>query len=445
MVGSFLGGMRDILDIAIESRSAAKATFYNKTQMPTTQYNNRKNHLQNSAMWHLYPGDCGSTVYMTYRLTEKIAKHFLGKFFVGGNGELIELTKKQYPLVLDKDIKFRSVITCRYLDGYCETCGGTITRSFSKFGNVGFVSNVNTGAPVAQQVLSTKHLISTDALEYEVPSELSNVLMSTSNTILLKRSVHRHIDKLAFGFSPNDVAKINDLQYHLPENDLRASYFSDIKKLSIGVMQPDGRIKRDVPSSNMGGDTKSYPHLSPEILAVIQKHPEDWIIQDQIAWFLLRNINPIEPVMQCTVVNNSIRKYVDDFSNLVTKHAERYTSAEVFMRDLMHLIWQRVDPHVTHIECLARCCMVTSKKDFHVPVVDDVNNVMFGNLMRNIPGRSIGAQFAFERYSQITNKPITYITGKRHGILDEYMGYTDIIQRDMHWPAGSDRLTLEGV
>lgn len=429
-----MSGMRDIHDLAIESRSASKATHYNKTQMPNTQYQNRKIHIQNSVIWHLYPGDCGSTVYLTYEPNKKTVKYFIGKYFLTENGTLTELTEDKFDMVVGRSVSFRDVPGCRYVDGYCETCGGTITRSFSKTGNVGFLSNVNTGAPVAQQVLSTKHLISTDAAEYEVPHDLIDILMSSTNDIFIRPSMRSKINIMAFGFQPRDISKINDLKYYVSKNDLHAAYFSDIKYMHLGILKEDGRVEKKSTRTPMGGDTKTYPHLSPEALDVIRNNPDDITVQNGIAWFLLRNIDPEAPIMQCTVVNNSVKRFVKQFSDLVTRDVERYRSINDFMRDLTRLVWPRVGTHITHMSTLARACLITSRKDFHVPQITNPDDVMFGTLGRIIPMRSPGGLFAFERFNLASNKPVLYITPKRHGINDEYMGYQDLVERDMAWP-----------
>ena len=55
--------------------------------------------------------------------------------------------------------------------------------------------------------------------------------------------------------------------------------------------------------------------------------------------------------------------------------------------------------------------------------------------------RSVGGIFAFERFRGATMKPGTYIVGKPHGEYDEFMGFTDMIERDANWPPNADRLT----
>mgnify|MGYP003385366635 CR=1 FL=1 len=439
--GSFLSGMKNVAELAMESRSASKSTHYNSTQMQQTQYMNRMIHTQNSVIRHLYPGDCGSTAYLTFHISRRTAKFFIGIFYLTEGGIWTEITEDKFDDIIDKTIQMRTVLGCRYTDGYCQTCGGTITKSFSPSGNVGFLANVNVGAPVAQQVLSAKHLTSTDAAEYEIPDVLSDTLFSDANNIYLQRRRHKRINVLAFGFQHSDISKINDLKYYVSENELHAAYFTDIKYLHIGLLKEDGSVERHLARTPMGGSTKTYPHLSPEILAVIRENPEDIIIQDGISWFLLRNIDPDKPIMQCTVVNNSIKRFVQRFRDMVTSDVERYTSMNDFMRDLTRLIWPRVNSHITHVACLARACMVTNKRDFSIPIVEDPDKVTFGSLSKIIPMRSVGGLLAFERYNIATNKPSTYITPKRHGIFDEFMGYQDIIERDQNWPEGTGENT----
>ena len=442
--GGFLSGMYDIVDLAIESRSASKSTNYSKQQMRITQYMNRQIHLQTSVIRHLYQVDCGSTTYLDYIITEHTAVHYLGKFYLNPKGKLVEITRDNLKDVIDRPIKVRSIPGCRHTDGFCVVCGGTITKSFSKDGDVGFLANVNTGALVAQQVLSAKHLTSTDAVEYEVPSELSDILMAITNDIFVKPSIK--MEKVALGFLPKEIAKINDLKHRMTENEYSSAYFSDmtITHLDVGTVQPDGSVKRWFSRTPMGGMSKTYPHLSAELLAMLRSNPDELIQQNNIAWIKLGKLPKELPVMQCTVVNNSIKDFVDQFRSFITKDVAKYTSVNDFIHVLSKFLWNRVSPHITHIECLARACMITDRANYIIPEITDPNNVMFGTLGKNITMRSVGSLFAFEGYNAITDKnTVTYLTAKPTDIMDEYMGYTDICDRDQYWPEFSDRLQEE--
>lgn len=434
VVGSFLSGMHDILDLAIESRSAAKANHYNNTQMDKAQYTNRKIHLQNSILRYLYLGDCGSQVYMTYEPVDATVRLYHGKYFLTPGGELVELTTSRYKEVIGKSVQFRDPITCRYTDGYCETCGGTITKTFPRNGNVGFLANVNAGAPATQQVLSTKHHVNTDAEEYRVPEPLKPLLHSLGNNIFIRPSLQVRAKTMALGFKPNNIAQLNDLQYYIPTTGGNAAYFTELTYLSVGEIQEDGQVRQEISRTAMAGEGKAYPYLSPEVLTVIRQHPEDIVIQGNIAWLLLRNVDLSKPIMQCTVVNKSIKRFVDEFGALVTRGIEKYTSANDFMRVFTKLLWDKVPTHITHVAVMARAAMLTSRKDFRIPMVTNPDNVMFGTLGKIIPMRSPGALFAFQGIHIAFNRPITFIAPKDHGVFDEFMGSADLIERDIEWP-----------
>jgi hypothetical protein len=432
--GSFLSGLVDIKDWAIESRSAAKAKHYNKSQMQDAQYFNRRVHLQNSTIWHLYPGDCGTTMTMTYVPTAKTVACYRGKYFVR-DGALVELTDDLFDTVIDQEVQFRDVMGCLHTDGYCEACGGTITQSFSPFGNIGFLANVNTGAPIAQMVLSTKHLLSTSTAVYSIPMELSNYFRAEDNNIYMRPVMERKKEMYAIGFVPKDIAKVRGIQHSTIQQAPNASHFSRISYISLGIVQEDGTIKKIAARQQMvESGSKSYPHLSPEILSLIKKHPGDIINQDNWDWLVLKNVPDNTPLMQCVVVNDSILNFVHQFKKLILSDAVRHTSMNTFMEELTGLIWQRVPTHLTHISCLARSCMITDKRDFHIPVMTNPDNVMFGTLSRNIMMRSIGGLMAFEGINIAFNRPITYITPKQHSIFDEFMSYSDLVERDRQYP-----------
>ena len=437
VVGSFLSGMFDATDLLLESRSAMKSNHYNKTQMPRTSYNIRKIAIQSSVIANIYLGDCGSDVFVTMVPTEATVALYNGCFYKGASGALVELTKERYVDVIEREVEFRNPATCRYTDGYCQVCGGTLTKSFDGMGNIGFLSNVNTGAPVSQQVLSAKHLATTDASEYVIHEELDEVFMSFLNKIYLRPVFANRSKRLAIGFRREDIARLNDLRHHPDKGRVSAKRFSNITYLSMGEVGDDGYVRKIGSRVSMGGSSKIYPHLSWKMLQVIQDHPEDIVEQDKLSWLLLRNIDPEDEIFEVSVVNKSIKQYVEDFSSLVVKEVESFRSVNVFMGVISDMIWSRkVMTHITHISCLVKACLITSKKDFHVPVVTNPDDVMFGTLHRNIAMRSIGGLMAFERYSQVTNKPATYVSPKHHGVFDAFMGYSDDIERMMHHPFG---------
>ena len=285
--------------------------------------------------------------------------------------------------------------------------------------------------------MSTKHLILTDSAKYEIPEALAAYLIAVNNEIFLKPSIKGALDRLAIGFEAKDISKTNDLMYVEDDGELTAAYYSDIKYLRLGKIKEDGTIVQYGPRVLMGNKQKKYPHLSHEILSLLRSGTEELSVHDRIHWLKLDKVDATRPIMNATVVNQSIKAFVADFSNLMMKKIERYTSANDAMRDITRMAWERVDPHTVHLSVMVKSCLITSKKDYHIPVVSDPDHVQFATLGRIIPMRSIGAMFAFERMNLAANKLITYITPKQTGPYDKFMGFEHDIERDMHWPPGT--------
>ena len=433
--GCFLGGLTGIMDAAIESRSAAKSKHYNKKEMPNAQYAARRNHIQNSVIRWIYDGSCGSNVYITSTPHLKTIQFYLGRFFLSNEGDLLELTPERYDMVLDRPTKFRDPITCRHTDGYCETCGGTLTRAFSKSGVVGFVSNTNVGAPLTQQVLGTKHLLLTNSSVYEIPESLRHLLRAVDNDIFFSVDSWKIIPTMALGFQKADVAKVDDLSFYKDDDIINASDFSGIKNLFLGTYNPDGTITPwNDSKTNMVDQYKSIPHLSPEALTHIHKNRKEIIHQDGIEWMLLRNFDYKKPIMSCIVLNKSVKLTVDQFKVMIGTGVARYTSANDFFTELSQLVWSRVDGHSIHISVMIKACLITSRSNYAIPIVEDPDDVMFGTQGRIITMRSIGALFAFEKFSKASISPVTYMTPKLQQYFDEFLGYEDIIKRDEYWP-----------
>jgi hypothetical protein len=439
--GAFLTGMKDIIDFALESRAAAKAKYYSYQFMPQAAYTSRKNHIQTSVFRYLYRGDCGSKVFLEYHPTKETFDYHLGRFYKTDDGGLREITTDNKHEVLNKDILLRDPHGCRYVDGVCEVCMGTISKHFPTDGNIGFIANSKTTSPMAQAVLSAKHLAMPIVMLYSIPPKLVDIFYSNKNNDIYFHDRIKSVAKnRAIGFDVKDVKKIDDLQ-HTTSDDLKSSYYSKIMRLTYAEIDDRDTIGRIIVKSNMESEVgKAYPHLATEVLNIIRKDPSVLIRQGNTIWLRLDKIDLDKPVMQCTVMNDSIRFYVADFREFVTTRVERYTSANLALRDLCKIIWGRVGAHSSLISILLRSCLVTSATDYSIPAIKDPDDVMYARQSKIIPMRSVANYFAFQGYAQSRCKTGMFIIPKRRGQFDEMMGYTDTIARDANWPPYSDVL-----
>jgi len=431
VIGSYLSGMTGAMDVLMESRPAAKAKFFSKEKMSDAAYLSRKVHIQNAIIGKLYPGDCGTTVYADYTVNHVTFPYYKGKWFVGKDGQLTELTTKTMDEVIGKETRFRSVGGCQHTNGYCEVCGGTLTKTFSHNGNLGFLANVKATTQAGQQVLSAKHLTVSTSITYHVPGTLDHFLTAVDNQIYVKPSERYRAKNMALGFRLNDVNKLRDLRHQGKQN---GSYFSDMKItcLMLGKMQ-DGELVSKTTRDSLKQEPDIYPHLSPQLLWTIKHHPEDAFIKENVWWFKLDHVNLDEPLMQCVVINNSIRFFFDALKRKI-RNFDRYTSLSEATNDMAKFLWERVDPHITHVETMVRAAMVSGPTDFRIPVVTDPERIMFRSLNQTIPVRSIGSLLAYERFAITVSKPSTFVIPRIDTWYDQFLGTTDMIERDMHWP-----------
>ena len=129
---SVFEGMKNIWQYAVESLSSKKSKFYNAVAVRTSQYVNRKQQLSQFVIERIYKGSCGTDVTVTFHITPINYKHLEGKIIKNEDGSEIILTNDILPDYIGKTVQMYSPITCRYTDGYCEKCGGMLTRFLPK-------------------------------------------------------------------------------------------------------------------------------------------------------------------------------------------------------------------------------------------------------------------------------------------------------------------------
>ena len=213
ILGSYARGFRDIIEYAIDSRAAAKSEWYNKSTMGAAQYSNRKKQLLSMAVRHIYPGDCGTKVGVDFIISRQWSNMVIGKFICDDGGGITELTYDNIQNYWGKSVKIRSVLTCRYQDGFCRACGGRLVDFMPPGVVPGIAAEHEVMSPTAQLVLSSKHVSKTKATSYILPGFLRDqeIFDVDGNEIYFKP--HVNLKNLALGVPFKSVERLADLQY----------------------------------------------------------------------------------------------------------------------------------------------------------------------------------------------------------------------------------------
>jgi hypothetical protein len=71
----------------------------------------------------------------------------------------------------------KSILTCKYRNGICETCGGQYVKHYINHEfNYGYIAVLIFNVIVVQSVLSSKHHQVTTSKEYVIPDQLRKYL-----------------------------------------------------------------------------------------------------------------------------------------------------------------------------------------------------------------------------------------------------------------------------
>lgn len=167
----FAEGTRTLHDSMVESRSAAKSSFFSGEMLEQSEYFSRRLQFVAQTVQNLHPGDCGTTQYLPWKIRDAEVdeegqqvrqsdlKLLHGKRYVDDNGVLRSITPKDRHLI-GKRLNIRSVRYCAHPDpvGICSTCFGDLSVSVPEKTNIGQLCSTYMAKQSSQNILSNKHL-----------------------------------------------------------------------------------------------------------------------------------------------------------------------------------------------------------------------------------------------------------------------------------------------
>jgi len=436
IMSSFFGGLLDAPEYAIESLAAKKSIFYNKHGMPDSQYENRKNQLQTSTIRHIYRfdpspgttvdgvgvkrGDCGTRLLVPYYVHEHNVMRMIGKYVtMSPNGyphQLTRITRQNAKSFMDKTVYMRSAGGCRHTDGICKVCCGRMADYIQKDVTIGYQAAVKFGGPVSQQILSNKHYAFTKSFVYRVPPALKEALLVKRNDIFVDPKVD--LSKVKLGIPFQCMYKVADLQVLEDSSAISEQHFSSIKSL-IMVDKETGELL--TPVVMMTDENGSTPHFSADALRYMKERYADLEIGETV-WIPLDQFDKSKPLFMCVVENDSTMKFVNTVTEFLEKGLSKFRSYTEALKHFSDLVYPRISTNLMYLEVILKAAMVTDPPNYRVPVVQDLNNVRFGPLMRNIPGRALGSTMAFERHDAYLSEPTTFVVPREEDQFDPFLG-----------------------
>lgn len=416
---SAMSGLKNPVEMAVESLSAKKSSFYNHTAIEESQYWGRKMHLLTANISKFYPGDCGTTLTIAYTVTKKNHKQLVGKRILHEGQELI-LTDDNIEDFMDKTINMFSPTTCRYTDGVCEKCGGGMTPNLNTGTNIGILSAIEIVKRVSQMILSSKHLVKTVSMIYRLLGEANRWFDQINNEIFwndnmvqqLKLNGHE-LDDIDIGVAVTDFGIHADLL-----NVRRDGAIAEQSYTSLETIWFRNRITGEVLAELPMWSEKQNPFFTTEALIYMRDNYDKIEFGTDMIWIPMSKRLSKIPIMRTMIVNDNMMEFVRTITGFLNKDLEKYCSISQALQDFTDKLYNKAPVNIIHAEIVLKAYLVKTAMNYSIPVVNDPLNVIFKSTSKIIRNRTVSGELGFEKVLSYLSDPATYIIPKSVGPFD---------------------------
>ena len=413
---SYLQGLRNIKDYVIDSLASKKSHFYNAEAVKKSQYFSRKQHLLTSAIKYIYAGNCGTTSTIAFTITKENYVHLVGKYVLGDDGVEYMLTKNNLPDHIGSTVHMFSPITCKHTDGFCEHCGGIMSKYLSHDLISGIVSATIVVKDLSQLILSNKHFSKTTSIIYKIPGEGSTYFLRRNNEIYFRKDLSKKLPSIKIGFLLRDVCPINDLTL-LTEDDTNINE-EKFSSPTYMIIREEGQPDISLPLTVNG----TTPFLTTEMLFYMRDNIPNIVQDESMTWIPMEEFNGNLPLFRSGVSNNSMMSYMKKATSFLQTDIASYTSASKALCDFSDIVYSKVGVNIIHIETMLKAYLVSSELNYDIPVISDAEHVLFQSNPRIIKNRTVSGELAFQCFMQYVSYPGTFVIPRAPGIFDEFFG-----------------------
>jgi len=414
--GNYLDGLENVTEYCLEALSAKKSAFYNRDSLPTTEYFGRRQHILLSCIEHMYPGDCGTNVTMPIMITKNRRDVVIYKNIVEGS-QLINLNGSNIDKYVGKIVNMRTPIACRYQDGVCEACGGTLLGSITPNTHLGIFSAMQTTSLVTQVILGNKHISDTRSIDFVIPSELIGFFQKAKGNIYVKPKIAESFKNASLVISTNDAVHLLCL------GDYNLNRLSSINETLFGTCKDLVILKNGNPITDQVHleINDQAPLYSKHLIKYISEHPDNIVIRDDMFIIDMKDFNFSNPIFKLITMNNSMVKFVKSAQMLLENRIKNYTSATALVNDFTNLVYEQVKPNIAYLEVVLRAASITSLHDYRLPIITDIDKVLFASNKDVNMRRSLGMLCAFQQLFTAFEDPKMYLIPKTFTQFDHFL------------------------
>jgi hypothetical protein len=305
--------------------------------------------------------DCNSVnpILMNIRSIEHL-KRLSGRWYKSPTriGKMYQVLDVKDTHLLGKDILMRSPVTCACQDGICNTCYGELYLINKDINSIGGFASARITEPITQNILSTKHLLTTTSKMIKFRDSFYNFFNVNSNEIALSEETED------INFADYSLILLNDNIITIDEfiEDREYNRFTTIFHIK----------------NNKTGEIEEFReedeldlYMSKEMSEVLDTIKLDIIDEENHKAYEI-NLGKLEtgvPLFIIEVQNKELTKPLYDIMDLLNKDTHRGCETVEEMAQLLLdlLITSKIDATSVHGELLLRPLIRNSRDILKFP------------------------------------------------------------------------------
>lgn len=422
---SFTMGMKNIYNLMIESRSAAKALYLSNNELKSSEYFARRLQLITMPMERIHYTDCGSTEYLYWRVRPQVVidgevvypgdlNNLIGKYYLDEDTGKLKVINKDSTDIIDKTIKVRSVLYCKHPNkhGVCSTCFGKLAYSIPKHANIGNYSSSTMTKQTTQSILSTKHLTASTLSEKIFLTKEEQVFFKTtrnkSGFILNYSNTFKNVKMI---IAQTDVPFITDLSSTI--NVCRLNVFR-ISKISNIIFK---YTLKDRPHEQLVTVSKKERKASftTEFLQYIRTN--GYVIGDGIYTIDLSNWKKTAPIMLVPQMEYNYSSHGNEIAKLIGAKIDNFNTdgsatLESTLSILFDLVNSKLNVNLALLEVIIYAVSVYSSEDKNFGLSRGALTPNLESKNELIKNRSLSAQMGYNNMHNVIAEPTAFL--KRH-------------------------------
>jgi len=440
IASSFTLGMKDMYDMAIESRSGAKALHLSNKAIQDSEYFARELQLVTMVVEKLEHTDCGNNDYIDWYVRpgedtisgKSDLGNMIGKRYLNEDGKEEFITNDHQHLV-GTTVKLRSVMKCRLKNKHniCSACLGELSYGFHEHSNVGHLSATTLTQKLTQSILSTKHLTTsatTGSVSLDENAKKFFVVKEKDGYAFKTGILSRAKSKLSLIVSQEQSFGLKDLLNGKDISKLDPSRISRIESMII-VVDTKGS-KEYFPIIVKDGNKRgsfTYKFLEYIIEAGYTLDSQDRYVIDLSGW---KYVSPIIKLPQVEFSFMVLAAEIKSILKSIKLHRGMRSkeSQESLLQKLFDLANSKLDVNIALLEVIIYAFSVVSIEDDNYGLARGAPDPQMASILSNIVNRSMGPTYAYQTVTKQIVSPKSFkATHKTDHLLDIMIKPNDVL------------------